>query len=82
MLTGKATLAGTTAACTLDKTGGTNPCPATAWPPAGSNDIGDVITIKVTTPFNSAIAMFWPGAKGMRFNAATLGAQSSDRIQY
>jgi hypothetical protein len=75
------TAAGTTsAACSLDAT--TNPCPASVWPPPGRNGIGQTIQIDVTTPFRSAIALFWPGAKPVHFGAFTLGASSSDNIQF
>jgi Flp pilus assembly protein TadG len=73
-------LAGATTPCTLDTV--TTPCPATVWPPTGSNDISDQITIKITTPFTSGIAMFWPGSRPNSFGSFILGAQSSDRIQY
>jgi hypothetical protein len=73
---------GSSSPCTLDVTGGTNPCPATIWPPIGFNNVGDPISIKITTPFNSMIALFWPGAKPVAFGSATLGASSSDRIQF
>ena len=64
--------------CTLETSSG---CAGT-WPPVGGNDINDPITIKVTTPFKSAIAMFWPGAKSVSFASGILGAQSSDHVQY
>ncbi len=73
---------GTTTACSLE-TSGANACPAgSAWPGTGANNINDPITIAITTPFNSAIAMFWPGANPVSFASGTLAAQSSDRIQY
>jgi hypothetical protein len=73
---------GTVGPYTLDVTGGTNPCPATAWPPANGNQAGQLITIEIRTPFNSAIAMFWPGAKPVTFASANLAASSSDHVQF
>jgi Flp pilus assembly protein TadG len=74
-------LTGTVGPCTLE-TSGTNACGTATWPPVGGNQINDPITIKITTPFTSAIAMLWPGAKPVSFAAGTLGAQSSDNVQY
>ena len=59
-----------------------NGCPATLWPPAGQNSVGTVIQIDVITPFNSALAMFWPGAAKVNFAMVNLGASSSDTIQF
>lgn len=74
-------LAGQVGPCTLETAGG-NACAASVWPPTGASDPGDTITIKITTPFYSAIAMFFPGSKPVSFAAGILGAQSSDSIQY
>lgn len=75
------TAAGTASApCSLDAT--TTPCPATVWPPQSRNGVGQTIQIDVTTPFRSAIALFWPGAKPVQFGAVNLGASSSDNIQF
>lgn len=59
-------------------------CAATQWPPnvTGVNDIGKPIQIDIRTPFNSAIAMFWPGAAPLSFASGTLGASSKDYIQF
>jgi len=75
---------GTTTTCSLDVSGGSNPCPATVWPPNdGVTDaVGKPIRIDITTPFNSAIAMLWPGAKVVRFAGGSLGASSSDYVQF
>ena len=59
-----------------------NAVPATPWPPASGNLSGQAISIELTTPFNSAIAMFWPGASLVRFTSGTLPASSSDQIQF
>jgi len=64
------------AACKL------NACPATTWPPTGANSVGQTIEIDITVPFNSALAMFWPGWKPVTFMVATLGASSTDVIQF
>jgi len=71
-------------------TGGTITCLATncllnnsAWPSAPSNAVGSNIEIDATYPFQSAIAMFWPGA-GPAVSAATVNfpASSRERIQF
>ena len=72
---------GTTTSCNL----GNGSCPATVWPPNNGtnvNAVGQPIRIDIRTPFNSAIAMLWPGARAVRFTAGTLGASSQDYIQY
>ncbi|HEV2198379.1 MAG TPA: TadE/TadG family type IV pilus assembly protein [Bryobacteraceae bacterium] len=74
--TGPCQLDGTSAACTgnwpfYDSTGGTN-----------QDAIGQPLTIQIRTPFHSAIAMFWPGAKTTQFGSFTLGATSTDYIQF
>ena len=79
---------GTSVTCNLDLTGGTSACPATIWPsydPAGVSTydlVGQPIRIDITTPFNSAISMLWPGAKPVRFASGTLGATSQDYVQF
>lgn len=59
-----------------------NACPATIWPPAGANTAGTAIQINITTPFNSALAMFWPGSQPASFASTTLGATSMDFVQF
>lgn len=59
----------------------------TAWPPAtptGTNNVGQPVTISAKYPFRSALAMFWPGARGAQRGAGLfyLPASSSDRIQF
>ena len=51
----------------------------TIFPAAGRRE---PITIDIVTPFRSAIALFWPGAKTINFGAFTLPASSSDNVQY
>ena len=68
---------GTTTTCTMSA------CPGTIWPPTGGgNTIGTVIRIDISTPFNSALGMFWPGAGKVTFTTVNLGASSMDMIQY
>jgi Flp pilus assembly protein TadG len=55
---------------------------STPWPPAGGNQVGQNIQIFMTTPFRSALAMLWPGKGRVSFTVATLGARSSDNIQF
>ena len=67
-------------ACSLDGT--TGACDV-QWPPDLDNAVKNVIKISVTTPFKSALAMFWPGAgRGMQFATTNLSASSSDTIQF
>ena len=54
----------------------------TVFPPVGGNFVGQPISIKVLTPFNSAIAMFWPGSHSVSFTSGTLGANSTDTIKF
>jgi Flp pilus assembly protein TadG len=64
---------------------GTPPCSSltTTWPPANLNQARvSTIEIDINVPFNSALAMFWPGWKPMSFAQVNLGASSSDRIQF
>jgi len=65
--------------CTLDT------CSAltTPFPPLGANRPSvDRIEIDITTPFNSALAMLWPGANPVSFTSGTLGATSADGVQF
>lgn len=59
-----------------------NACPSSTWPPPGANNVGTVIQIDISTPFRSALAMFWPGAAKVDFTTANLGATSVDAIQF
>ena len=73
------------ATCTLDVSGGTSPCPATVWPPndGTSDNVGQPIRIDISTPFISAITMFWTGtSKVVHFASGTLGASSQDYVQF
>jgi hypothetical protein len=53
-----------------------------AWPTDPNNAIGKPIRIDISTPFNSALAMFWPGASPVKFSSGMLGASSQDYIQF
>jgi len=65
--------------CTL----ATGSCPATQFPPPGANLPGaNRIEIDISTPFNSALAMLWPGAKAVSFTRGTFGATSADGVQF
>jgi hypothetical protein len=59
-----------------------NAVPGTLWPPATGNQVGQPLTIEIRTPFNSVIAMFWPGAAPVTFSSGILPASSSDLIQF
>jgi hypothetical protein len=67
--------------CYLSGTGNAGAC-GSVWPPAGDNEIGTVIKITMQTPFNSALAMFWPGSSPTKFNMVTLGASATDRVVF
>ena len=65
--------------CKLDN----GSCSATQFPPDLANQVGVYhVEIDITTPFNSAIAMLWPGAKPVSFASGTLGATSADSIKF
>jgi hypothetical protein len=66
------------AKCTLTACQGN----ATAFPPSGANFVGQPISISITSPFNSVIAMLWPGAKPVSFASGLLGATSTDTIKF
>lgn len=56
---------------------------ATQFPSSGGNAIGAPITVSATYPFQSAIAMFWPGAgPGMNFTSVTFPASSQENIHF
>jgi Flp pilus assembly protein TadG len=58
---------------------------ATHWPPAspaGTNAVGQPITISAVYPFRSALAMFWPGSKPESFGTVSFPASSTNRIQF
>ena len=58
---------------------------ATVWPPAtpaGTNGVGQPITISASYPFESALAMFWPGTKAVSFSVISLPASSTARILF
>ncbi len=62
-----------------------NACPSGSgnyWPNTSHNQIGSIIRIGITTPFQSAIALFWPGAKPVSFTEVTLSANSTDTIKF
>lgn len=59
----------------------------TAWPSQNSSDPGgnpgQDLEIDLTYPFQSAIAMFWPGTgSGQVFGGFTFPATSKERIQF
>lgn len=49
---------------------------------AGGNRLGSWVEISAEYQFRSAIAMFWPGSRGMNFPAFRLPASSREVIQY
>jgi hypothetical protein len=52
------------------------------WPPTNGNQVGQPVTIEIRTPFNSIIAMLFPGSAPVTFASGTLPASSSDLIQF
>jgi len=56
-----------------------NPTP---WPPSTANQRGTLIAIDIVTPFRSALALFWPGARPANFSGFFFPASSSDTIQF
>ena len=56
----------------------------TTWPPSAgnANKVGQKITISAVYPFNSAIAMFWPGAGSVPFSPVYMSAYSGQGIQF
>lgn len=69
--------------CTLEASGAANACPANPFPPNPQNRIGTYkVEVDIRTPFRSAIALFWPGARPLQFGTFTLGANSADGIQF
>lgn len=56
---------------------------ATVWPEAPLNTPGSAVAISASLPFQSALAMFWPGAGGgMNLPTLYLTAGSSDIVQF
>jgi Flp pilus assembly protein TadG len=57
---------------------------ATVWPPATNNDNapGGSITISAKYSFQTALAMFWPGATPPTFGAIYFPASSTQIIMY
>jgi Flp pilus assembly protein TadG len=80
--TGSTTKTPTGSQCTLDTS--TNPCSTTNTfpPPACNTPKACQVEIDITTPFNSALALLWPGANPVSFASGTLGATSVDAVQY
>ena len=78
---------GSAVTCSLGSAPGlTNGCLSntTVWPPSGANSPGMSVSINAQYPFNSMIAMFWPGARGgpMKFTSVNFGASSNDLMQF
>lgn len=55
-----------------------------SWPPNDgiSNTVGQPIAIEVVTPFRSALALFFPGARAVSFAVGNLAGSSQDNIRY
>ena len=78
------TSAGTPITCKLDdQTPSACVANATPWPVAGADAPGKSVAISGSLPFQSALAMFWPGAgPGVTFPVFNFTAGSSDIIQF
>ena len=68
--------------CSLSTTANLCSSANTFPPPSCNAPRACRIEIDITTPFNSAIAMFWPGAVPVSFASGILGASSADVVQY
>jgi len=66
--------------CLLNGTSGGN-CQS-RWPPDNDNAVSNPITIRIQTPFSSALSMFWPGSRPVRFAVVNLWASSTDTIEF
>jgi Flp pilus assembly protein TadG len=66
--------------CTLNTCLGST----TVWPEAPNNTAGNAVAIGGSLPFQSALALLWPGARGSGMNFPTfyLTAGSADIIQF
>jgi len=54
----------------------------TAWPPSGYNTPGTDIQVQATYQFNSALAMFWPGAKPVSFGSPSFPGFTQQTILF
>jgi len=52
------------------------------FPPSTSNNVGNSVRIDISTPFRSALGMFWPGSSPVPFAPVLFGATSKDYIQF
>jgi hypothetical protein len=54
------------------------------WPPQTllGNAVGSTLRIDISTPFRSALGMFWPGSSPVPFSPVSFGASSTDYIQF
>lgn len=55
---------------------------ATVWPPASDNAPGGTVTISAKYTFQSALAMFWPGAPSPSFGTIVFPASSTQVIMF
>jgi hypothetical protein len=54
----------------------------TVWPPSPDNAQGASVAISATYPFTSALSMFFPGAKPVKFSTTSLPAYSQQFIAF
>jgi len=54
----------------------------TVWPPSPDNKQGSIVAVSATYPFASALFMFFPGSKPVKFGTYNLPAYSQQIIQF
>ena len=69
-------LSGTSAPCSLTA------CTGTIWPSTSGYNVGNPISIQITTPFNSMLAMLWPGGKPVSFASKTACGAGGQKAQF
>lgn len=58
-------------------------CPGTVWPTDKTqNQLGFPISIQILTPFNSMLAMLWPGGKPVSFASKTACGAGGQKAQF
>ena len=53
-----------------------------AWPQSPDNAVGASVAIAGSYQFHTALSMFWPGSKPVRFGAVNLPAYAEQTIQF
>ena len=50
------------------------------WPPTGEAQPGMDVGVSLYYPYNSMVAMFFPGSKGVQFGRYVLGSKAREKI--